>query len=917
MMDGQPMTTSDNATQSYCPNCIKFGFPILPVRYAVANNAAEVEKKAPALNAPFGLGVQDIALAEESAIYTLRLLRNGYLYVFNEVRSQWKAYQVDSVADLTEFDIEDSPPPQDNTAQAVCSRHGTQILAKCIIVPDAKQAGALWLAFSANPWTPAVIRNHRRQTYRERHMRRIDVGAWARSASAQPHMDSLYRTVDQVAEFHLAEDYQVPPAEAGGASSTDGSGTITLPTITVTASSLEPFDSSLSDYVSLTKMDRDILRSQTQQAARQSKPDDPAGVTPAIVALDDALGIAADLNQLALDHLMAWAEEPERKEMHETALAITALKEAIQNGAVESEELGRKNTAIAQHTAARLLFGRTAVDALSVPVQEWDDDWFKVEDEDEVMRLGEESWKKYRKHLRGNEYQVYLEQTYPQELAAYARRMVEPLDQAFLKWIEDAKFKQHLICNYDPVDVDSGVHYQESLASVIQDALQRQSILEHIQRCLENDDPADPQAVWMRAFAWNQDAAIAKWKSIAAQQKEPELNWDGFGANLFNAWKEILNAGVDGKLEGAFSNLAKYVFNLSAPLTRMVGKVSKTLVSGGVMLTPHKLQMGLFGALAKVDNPQLQIIDLVGQTTAKRARNALAAQIAGQAGILEAQATRSAARDVLNRGGAPSGQGLLSFGMVVLADQNGINVMRALNLNGSWARSVRNRVIPQVYSAVQFKAVLRQSIGKVGSMAFGTGVVSLILAGGSLGQLNEEYAKATAGAKALKAVNFAAGIAGVLGGGAETVGALGNRLPWTSQKLATPMGRWMFNASTRAEVVMAGGRWLSGIAGVVVGVLAIYEGASDLKLNRTYGILMVAGGLASIVSAVMILSGALMPIAVLLMILAAIVTVVVAWFKPDEIERWLDKAMHFGKNSADEFSDLESQAAAIENFGSV
>ncbi|MDN5782754.1 MAG: hypothetical protein L0H23_12190, partial [Luteimonas sp.] len=119
------MTTENQPQQEPCPNCTKAGLPILPLRYAVARNDAAVKEKAPSLAAPFE--TPDIALPDVSARYSLRTLRSGYLYVFNEVRGKWNAYEVDRFGTLHEFDYHDpSPPPSnDDDIRAVCSRHGT------------------------------------------------------------------------------------------------------------------------------------------------------------------------------------------------------------------------------------------------------------------------------------------------------------------------------------------------------------------------------------------------------------------------------------------------------------------------------------------------------------------------------------------------------------------------------------------------------------------------------------------------------------------------------------------------------------------------------------------------------------------------------------------------------------------------
>ncbi len=879
--------------------------PILPVRYAVARSDDAVRRKAPELEAPFGEGVLSVGLPD-GASYTLRLLRSGYLYAFNESSDVWTAYQVDNYGDLTEFDIRDpAPPPQEDGPQAVCSRHGIPSLARCIVIPDAKQATTLWLAFSASPWTPAVVANHRQAAYRQRHMRRIDLAAWVATSSAQPHLANLYQAMDQVSEFKLASEYR-PYAD-------DQRGIRTLATIAVTPGSL-PFEHSLSDCISLDRGRVDDLSAKARECARQTAPDHPEGVTPALLALEDPIGIAADLNQLALERIAEWEQDTERTEMKASASAIVSLREAIKNGALEEEQERRKDGALLRHAIVGVLAGRTARDQLSVPVQDWDDDWFKVEGEETVLRLGEQSWEKYRKHLKdGDGYERWLTETYPAEQATFYQAHVQALDEALVQWLQAPLLREHMMCTFDPADVDSGIQYQEAVAVILQDAASRGVVFNHIARCLKEDDPRDPASIVLRAQVWNQDEAVAAWMSaVAGQNDRPSIDWGTLTAGLFNALKELLDAQGAGKLTGAFENLAKYTEQLAGPLTRMVGQYVGDLATGAVVQLPHKMQMGLLGALVQVDAPRVEIIDLVGHMSPQSASRALAATIALQAGLPDRASAGRPAREALRAGGAPtSGPGGMRFGYVVLANADQVRLMNALNIRAiSPGDSYRN-ALPQHYRTHQFHALLRQSVGQLGNWSLGYGVVGLILAGGSLGQLSEEYKKAAPGVRGLKAANFGAGVVGLLGGSAEVVGAAGHRLPWFSQRLSNPNRWWLRNATTRAQLIAGVGRWLTGIGGVVMGAVMIIEGNNDRAISSVYGSAMMVTGGALAISSVLIVLGWAIPLAIALLILAAVVTVVLSWLKPNEMERWLDKVMHFGNNASGVYPDLEVQGEAM------
>lgn len=892
-----------------CPICDQRGLPILPVRYNVAR-ADEVNPAIAAPGLPEGFSAASIALPAERAHYTLRMLRAGYLYTYHAKRDEWTGYVVSDDAHLVAYDMH-GPPPKLGNAEP-CARMQREQTGRFIIVPDGQfpeQLGEFWMAYSAVAWTTDTWDKHKSPDFRGKHMRKLDLAAWANNSNrAQDHLCGLYQGLEQVADIHLAAGYTVPGI--GGDAPTMG-------TVNVYPGN-QPFEHSLTTLVGFNKAQVDALRVAVRSAAGQMQPEDMVRVAPAMVALDDPIGMTADLNQLVLGQLLTWAEEPDRKEKHTTAVSITALREAVANGAVLSEEYARKENALIGRSLMQNVFGRAHTQQFMRPVEEWDDAWFQVEDEAEVLRLGAEAWEKYEKQLKRTsdgkcEYEQYLSKTYPEELELIGKQAIKPLDQSYVAWLEAPVFKQHMICNFDPKNTESGVQYQEAVAAILGDSLARTEVFDHVTKCLMNDDPANAESIIMRAFAWNLDEAVAQWKDAAAKMDGSAPDWLAVAGTLSTAFSKALENGAQGKLVGAFAGLAKFMEKMAAPVAGLVGKAVDLLGSKSTLLLSHKMQMSLLSALVAADNPNLQVVDLRAYATPKSATRAVAAAVAAKAGIWPPEGARSPAREALRQGGTPA-KGF-AFNMVVLADNEELRQVKALNINDPLFRSVRNQAVTRALSAHEFDRLMYQSVGKLNQLEFGTGVVGLIFAAASLKSLCSEYAKAAPGGRALKAWNLAAGVAAIFGGTLETIGALGQKLPWFSQKLAKPMGALMFRADTRAAVWAARGRWLSGAAAFVAGVIMIGEGLEDKEVSVIYGYGMIGAGFVSVAAAVMLLFGWAAPVAIAMLIVVAIVTIVVGWFKPDEIERWLNKTLHFGLNGSGVFPDLDTQGNAMSSIG--
>jgi len=890
--------TGPESHPDYCPNCITSGLPLLLARYAVARADAEVREPAPLLQAPFDALSDEQPLPTGAAYYTLRLLRGGYVYSYHQARDEWKAWQLNEYGDLSEFDIRDqTPPPQNDTQPARCSRHGETLLSKCIIVPDAAQATLLWLAYSSAPWTRRVWGMHQDPAYRQRRMRCIDVAAWRAGTSTQAHVAGLGQARGQVAELHLAKPFTTLPLTR------NDRGVQEMPVSAVPG--VHAFEYSLDQWANYSIAQVDQLIAQADIAAGQ-----PQAAPPALVALDDPIGIISDLNQLAIERILEWEAEPERQERVQSASTISLIEGAVRQGAFEEVGYRRREAALFGRGVVSILGGKTSAEQLARPLHAWNHDIFAVEDEEAVLVQADKSWRKYSRHLRqADAHTHWLEKIYAPAQQRFYEDTVADLDRAMIAWWRAPSFKQHMQSNFDSKDSTSGVLYQEVVTNLLRDSASRGLIMGYLLEQLQLEDLQDPGAILLRAQMWNQDALLKTWKQTMEKTSvgPGARDWLTAANGLSNALKALLDAESAGKLSAMFQGTARLVEQLSGPLTRMIGGGVRKAFEGSATLLPTRMQVGMLTALAQSASPDAELVDLSGYTTPKRARNALAMAVSERAGLNAASQARAVAAHAVASADADMDGKRFRIGLVALVDSDQLRLFKALNAKAVITGTSRHAELSRTLTTVDMYDAIRGSFTKVGNPSFAYGTASLVFASASLSELSRQYSTALPRERPLLGANFAAGVGALVGDSAMLLGEIGSKLPWLSQKLAEPLGRWAFRAMTRAAVVSAGGRWLSGIAGVVLGGLTVYQDIQDYKLDRTYGFSLAFSGALSIVASVLMLSGFAIPLAIVLMIIAAIVSVVVGWFKPDDIERWMDKALHFGRNATGSFDELDAQ----------
>lgn len=915
--------TTDQTQQAPCPNCTKAGLPILPLRYAVARSDGAVENKAPELASPFGEGVENIAIPDSLARYTLRTLRGGYLYVFNEVRGEWKAYEVDEHGTLFEFDVRDnSPPPVDeDEIREVCSRHGSPDMSQCVIIPDAHRAGAVWLGFSDVAWTPAVWERHKRQAYRERHMRRIDVGAWVASQGngGQPHMDVLSNLPSRVSEYaipHLDTSGGVGESEGAraarearnaersaraeqarrdGREPAEEDLVYELEPITVTAVDYPAFGFSLAPFNNKSDFEDEFVEEAIRAGERgKAVSGSPGPFVPAMVALPDPVGIAGDLNELVKLRAAEWADVPARRERYESALLIGAIREAVEKGGEIQVSERRQNTIgllgalfPAHVGGAYGSPGRTGVvRAIDAAGQL---------SENELESIHANAWGRYESMYDEAARVRYLQEEYPAAQARFEAEVIEPLDKAYLGWLESDAFKHYFICNFDPHDPDSGVAFTAVLYMVIKDASGRSPVCDYMEACLD-ENPSQAEAVLCRGLICNQDALAQQWMQIAERGPEPQGGWNAVANTLWGGINDVLGDRVSGSITNAMNSLTQYTREYSGVMMRKLQNLYD-LSSGRLIASQVETRTVLMlGAIARHASPTSVLVQV-----RSRVSRLQAVRIVGTANDALLTGGRTAAHqhpDSMRRLFDPTGPRVHFQGLLLVEQTRTTRVSGTLDLTPEG-----------------LEARVNASIRRLSRLEAGGHLVGALLAAATLGSAWKEMRRAP-GLKTT--LGFGTGIAALTGGLMESAGAALRNTAWGSARLAPRLGRFraVQASMTRAKALSFAGKLIGTVGAVVSGVLAFWDGVTEFGVNPAYGGIMMVLGIGMAAVGVLlffsVITGGAAFIAALIL---SIIMFAVGFMKKNEIEKWLDRTIGFGNHRNGVFASIKIQEDAINALG--
>ncbi|HEY9100118.1 MAG TPA: T6SS effector BTH_I2691 family protein [Thiobacillus sp.] len=814
-------------TDPSCEFCDKRGLPILPVRYATAPRKAgapETRTLDADGKALPGLG--------DHAHYTRRLLRSGYLYVYDEARKRWEGYFITNSAHFMRFQVGKPIPSAFTGDKKPCDRTGHPQIAGMITISDPKNASRVWLGFSDVEWTEAVLLKHEAADYRKKHMQVVDVKK-ALAQGKQPNVHAISEIGTKIAE------YACDPAKAQTA---DGF-------------KYTPFDFS----------PRKPQIEETLAAANALRKN--AGI---ILSLHDPAGVAIELSTSMSQHFDAFTNKPAYQHPLAVSSAIVSLQQAMAHQA-ELDEIDA-----GEYLANDMMSNNPLGYAIS---QNYRDkvESIRATTPAELKKATDNSWKKYAAKYSEPK-RIAFQNNFDQALARFDEAHIVPLAFAHAAWMQSKLMANYFEANFDSADAHSGLAYLAVLSLCIGATQDKKACFDVYADWLMGD-ATDKANLLLRGLVLNQDEVATIITKGSANATNPKsMPWDGMVGSVGTALGHVI--------EGKPDLLGKFIVQISGPLSNVAkqfvqnGALPHALIAAGIISKKAIVRIEIKGNMQ--DFQKYLITELMREQTRAQGKmkppHGIKAAIKRELKLLEIKGgklagTRSkrflALVDLEALKGLPQTDGQRKQAQALAKTIANINDLEALELGRWHAALARGTTVGKTAAPFAFA---------------GLGAVLQLV---SLSALSEELDKATQEKKGVTEAQwrYSAGVAALAGTTADTLGtALG--------KMSPP--RFKYGAGiTRltSKIFTFLGKTL-GVAGAAIIGVFDWQKSNEAMDKNQIGLAWAyrASALMGVSGAVIMLMGGAMAtgIGLILVLLAIGLSLLIDFIRDNPIQEWLE-----------------------------
>ena len=507
-----------------CEFCDKSGLPILPVRYAIAS----VGTGAPQTSVP------KIPLGDKTAHYTYRLVRTGYVYLYDQARKTWECYFVTKEGYFFKIDVKPSVIPVLPAKPFDCADERHRAIASCIMIPNAQKATKVWIGFSDVRWTQDVLDKHKDAAYRERHMRVFDVQKGISGPDAQ-HMFPIKDVDTKVAEYTM-----------------DGSKLIK-------AFKWSPYP------VDQRRSRAEALKSESERL----KPG--KGL---VVTLDDPAGITQELAMLMHHNAKLFLKHPNVERKLEVYGTISQMEMAIKDQA-QKRAINKRKIDVAMlypNGDPGVLFSEKYAKMQEVMMEERS----RLTPQ-ELNDASTKAWKIYKDKYHSKVADDWKTE-FNKQSAKYDADHIAPLATAHAQWMTHEGMASYFECNYDPKDIKNGVVYTSVFTQCIATTSDKKACFDVYETWLQGKSTSVPNLL-LSALQFNNTDL----KTIIQQASEASVSWSGL------PWDKVIEAhekATASLMQGHADELGRLIGMVAGPITATLRKAaeSKTIYSGLVAM---------------------------------------------------------------------------------------------------------------------------------------------------------------------------------------------------------------------------------------------------------------------------------------------------------------------------------------------
>ncbi|MER5081740.1 T6SS effector BTH_I2691 family protein [Providencia stuartii] len=849
-----------------CNFCERKGIAILPVRSAITKDDAG----APELPQEFSVDI----VARGKIKYTTRLLREGYLYVYDEKRSSWSEYLVTEDAYFWKIS-HDSPSIIPKLGQKPCASQPNEIArASFISLPLAlneNDNGLFWFAWSNTKWTDYIKDKYEDAEFRKIAMQCFDLKRWLIEKTA-------YQTISFTKLHQVVAEY-----------------------------SHKKINKSFFDFYScpwLIKTESDATFLLNAATGLTSSPFKADPSRAAIINLQDPTGISQDLSQLIIDShenfLSVCRESPKLTDFDRKITTFSNIKLAEYN-VKENNKLRMFLTA--EEMEDKAYFGDGEIFILPSIAEKKAK---KIRDDvnENYEQWSENEWKRYLLHAN----KVNLNQfknDYDEQKKEYENNYEFPLFDMYLATLKHSSFRNYFIRNFDPHNKFSGECYTNTLGSCLIGSQLNKQCVDYIEMQL-NGSLLDKENIFMRAFIYNQEEyAIFFEENIPKYTNNLNLSslpW----ANLFTFYSEHLSKVADSPTFSFNSKSLNSV--LISPILRILKKSSLAKTSRLTVLlaaSEKGVIVNMTDKGTKTNLSKLLITAVMREThntdgmTAANKRNSY--KIYKSA--LEAQVREKGISDA------------------VLKE---LRIKQSSGVNGDVQVELKSNVLLKESSSPHFKGKSPKEIEKIAqdvasnitttkdannfylkrslsNIASGASLVSILFQLAAISSMIDQEKSWWGGLETSSEQRLSASWIGVTGSTLELA---------TSQNILKFMnGKW-------SEV-----RWLKvcnklfkGVGIIGIAILA-YVDFTDSSIEKQKGNIVLSrlyfhSGILGVILICCII--ARVPILGLFVAISlVIITIFIENEKPDDLMLWINKTMYFGKNNEGLFALAKDEEDAF------